>query len=451
MERRRARRASQRNRPVRRTGGVMTRTVRRGAVVSPIRSSCAVEKHADRDSAGRARHGLRDRARPGAAPVIATSSRRSPADVLIPSCGDVDQGRCRTDIHRERRPGGRRVARRACRCCRVVANAAQGLAGVSVAQAVASRGSRHDRLPGSRGVRAWRLSMIRRTGLPVAWHRAELARLADARGVSLPVELLEHEAVPGPMTFGIRRPVIVLPLDAREWSEAELRRALMHEIEHIQRGDWLMQIVARTVAAVYGSTRWCYGVERLGLERSVPSPCGRDHRDLPLAVTTVSRAQGGCRPRLCKRCRHGEPQRSSTRGRRCCRSPEARSRRIRAGGRPGAALRSRLSLRRSRRPVDQEVLHGPDPEHCRRTASTMKTNSRRRTTQARESAPPQIANVSALYEARRRLFEASRNGRCRCQPERDVPGRQPADGAARPGRSEIRFPHRSGPRIRMRV
>ena len=93
--------------------------------------------------------------------------------------------------------------------------------------------------------------MIRRTGLPVAWHRAELSRLADARGVSLPVELLEHEAVPGPMTFGISRPVIVLPLDAREWSEAELRRALMHEIEHIQRGDWLMQIVARTVAAFY--------------------------------------------------------------------------------------------------------------------------------------------------------------------------------------------------------
>ena len=97
----------------------------------------------------------------------------------------------------------------------------------------------------------WRLSMIRRTGLPVAWHRAELARLADARGVSLPVELLEHEAVPGPMTFGVTRPVIVLPLDAREWSEAELRCALMHEIEHIQRGDWLMQIVARTVAAMY--------------------------------------------------------------------------------------------------------------------------------------------------------------------------------------------------------
>lgn len=97
----------------------------------------------------------------------------------------------------------------------------------------------------------WRLSMIRRTGIPIAWHRHELSRLADARGVSLPIELLEHEAVPGPFTFGLARPVIVLPPDAREWNEAELRRALMHEIEHIHRGDWVMHILARAIAALY--------------------------------------------------------------------------------------------------------------------------------------------------------------------------------------------------------
>ena len=97
----------------------------------------------------------------------------------------------------------------------------------------------------------WKLSTIRRTGLPVAWRRDEIARLAAARGVRAPVELLEHEGVPGPMTFGITRPVIVLPLDAREWDEAELRRALLHELEHIKRGDWLMQIMARVVAACY--------------------------------------------------------------------------------------------------------------------------------------------------------------------------------------------------------
>jgi beta-lactamase regulating signal transducer with metallopeptidase domain/protein involved in polysaccharide export with SLBB domain len=97
----------------------------------------------------------------------------------------------------------------------------------------------------------WRLSTIGRTGLPAAWARAEFARLTSARGVSVPIELLEHEAVAGPMTFGITRPVIVLPPDAREWSSAELRCALMHELEHIQRRDWLMQIVARSVAAFY--------------------------------------------------------------------------------------------------------------------------------------------------------------------------------------------------------
>lgn len=113
----------------------------------------------------------------------------------------------------------------------------------------------------------WKLSRIRRTGLPVAWHRDALAQLAQSRGVTKPVELVEHEAVPGPMTFGVTRPVIVLPIDARDWSDAELRRALLHELEHIQRGDWIMQIVARVVAACY----WFHPLvwmawRRLGLE-----------------------------------------------------------------------------------------------------------------------------------------------------------------------------------------
>ena len=97
----------------------------------------------------------------------------------------------------------------------------------------------------------WRLSVIRRTGLPIAWHREVLARLVGEQGVRRPVEVLEHEAVPGPMTFGVTRPVIVLPPDAREWDEPELRRALVHELEHIQRGDWVMQIGARIIAACY--------------------------------------------------------------------------------------------------------------------------------------------------------------------------------------------------------
>ena len=133
----------------------------------------------------------------------------------------------------------------------------------------------------------WKLSTIRRTGIPVAWHREALAHLAATRGVNKPVELVEHEAVPGPMTFGLNRPVIVLPLDARGWSDAELRRALLHELEHIQRGDWIMQILARVVAACYWFhplvwTAWrrlCLEAERSCDDAVVISEEGTDYAE----------------------------------------------------------------------------------------------------------------------------------------------------------------------------
>ena len=207
----------------------------------------------------------------------------------------------------------------------------------------------------------WRLSMIRRTGLPVAWHRAELARLADARGVSLPVELLEHEAVPGPMTFGISRPVIVLPLDAREWSEAELRRALMHEIEHIQRGDWLMQIVARTVAAFYWFhplvwTAW----RRLCLEAERSCDDAVVHQRGAHRLRRTARHAGAAHVGDARAAdaRHGEPQRSvDARDRGARRSPAPRPRRLRARGRHrrgrGARGDDRRAGARGRRATDR--------------------------------------------------------------------------------------------------
>ena len=36
--------------------------------------------------------------------------------------------------------------------------------------------------------------------------------------------------------------MIVLPSDASEWAEADLRRALVHELEHARRGDWATQL-----------------------------------------------------------------------------------------------------------------------------------------------------------------------------------------------------------------
>lgn len=52
----------------------------------------------------------------------------------------------------------------------------------------------------------WRLRRIRRTGLPWSDLRAQTHELALARGIRRPVQLMRHEDVPGPITFGVLRP-----------------------------------------------------------------------------------------------------------------------------------------------------------------------------------------------------------------------------------------------------
>jgi bla regulator protein blaR1 len=58
-------------------------------------------------------------------------------------------------------------------------------------------------------------------------------------------------AVEVPLTFGFRRSTIVLPVAAREWSAGELERALRHELEHVRREDWALQLLARLTVALY--------------------------------------------------------------------------------------------------------------------------------------------------------------------------------------------------------
>jgi len=93
----------------------------------------------------------------------------------------------------------------------------------------------------------WRLRRIRRTGLPFA----PLLSLTLERSVARRVEFLQHEDVAAPMTFGLLRPVVVVPADAQEWSRADLQRALIHELEHVRRRDWAIHVLGRLVCAVY--------------------------------------------------------------------------------------------------------------------------------------------------------------------------------------------------------
>jgi uncharacterized protein (TIGR03435 family) len=97
----------------------------------------------------------------------------------------------------------------------------------------------------------WQVRGLRRTGLPWPSGAPLIEPLARDAGIRRRVGVLLHESVPGPMTCGVFRPVVILPPDAVSWPEEAMRRAIVHELEHVRRGDWLSQCLARLVAACY--------------------------------------------------------------------------------------------------------------------------------------------------------------------------------------------------------
>lgn len=103
----------------------------------------------------------------------------------------------------------------------------------------------------SLSVDLWRVRQLRRNGLPWTPFRELTQTLASECGLRRPIEVLLHEDIKAPLTCGIWRPAIILPAEAREWTEDDLRRAVVHELEHVRRGDWATQLAARAVCACY--------------------------------------------------------------------------------------------------------------------------------------------------------------------------------------------------------
>lgn len=97
----------------------------------------------------------------------------------------------------------------------------------------------------------WQSRSLRRSGLPWRYGQSLVDRLALDAGIRRPVEVLLHEALPGPMTCGVARPAILLPQDAETWNPEDLSRAMIHELEHVRRGDSVWLCLARAACAVY--------------------------------------------------------------------------------------------------------------------------------------------------------------------------------------------------------
>ncbi|HYK04212.1 MAG TPA: ankyrin repeat domain-containing protein [Thermoanaerobaculia bacterium] len=80
---------------------------------------------------------------------------------------------------------------------------------------------------------------------------ARMNEIALRASIRRPTLVVLSSRIAVPLTFGLIRSTIVLPAAAREWSAGELTRAIRHELEHVRREDWAVQLVARVAAALY--------------------------------------------------------------------------------------------------------------------------------------------------------------------------------------------------------
>jgi beta-lactamase regulating signal transducer with metallopeptidase domain len=84
---------------------------------------------------------------------------------------------------------------------------------------------------------------------------ARWAKLAEevrkSLGIRRPVRLLQNRSVPFLGTWGILSPRVLLPRDAESWPDDRVRMVLAHELSHIQRHDWVVQVLADAARAIY--------------------------------------------------------------------------------------------------------------------------------------------------------------------------------------------------------
>ena len=100
-----------------------------------------------------------------------------------------------------------------------------------------------------------RLPRLGRPLLPLAPAQsalAEAAALAAVPNRAVRVRMASaSSAIRVPMTWGMWHPVVALPAEAADWAEERLRAALLHELAHVRRGDWLTQVLASLVCRLY--------------------------------------------------------------------------------------------------------------------------------------------------------------------------------------------------------
>jgi beta-lactamase regulating signal transducer with metallopeptidase domain len=82
------------------------------------------------------------------------------------------------------------------------------------------------------------------------WVRAA-ADIARAFGLRRTPAILQSTHPSLLVTWGFVRPSVLLPEGAQEWPDSRIRIVLGHELAHIRRGDWIVQIASEVIRAAY--------------------------------------------------------------------------------------------------------------------------------------------------------------------------------------------------------
>ncbi len=72
----------------------------------------------------------------------------------------------------------------------------------------------------------------------------------------------ESDRVAVPITLGTFRPVILLPSDWREWTDAKLNAVIAHEMSHVERGDALTHVLSLLHRATFWFSPFSWWLDR---------------------------------------------------------------------------------------------------------------------------------------------------------------------------------------------
>ncbi|HEV3339561.1 MAG TPA: M56 family metallopeptidase [Pirellulales bacterium] len=117
-----------------------------------------------------------------------------------------------------------------------------------------------------------RTSFLRRRSVPIddAPWTVLLDELRQRLALGRRVRLYENPSALMPMTWGVLRPLVMLPRQAHEWTDRLRRIVLLHELAHVKRCDVACQLLGRIACALYWfhPLAW-YALRRLRIEREL--------------------------------------------------------------------------------------------------------------------------------------------------------------------------------------